>query len=664
MKIPATHFAVQEKAEKMTSHSFGRGTAIPATGERRLGSDDVRRLMRALNTLRAANRALVKAADEAALLQETCRVIVEESGYRLAWASFAEHDEQKSIRPVAYAGYEEGWLGTLRNTWADCERGRGPTGTAIRSGAPQVVRNVLTEANYAPWREDAQKRGYASVASLPLRVEGAVVGALSIYAAEEDAFDDEELGLLIQTAEDLGYGIAALRARQQASLAEETIQHMAFHDAQTSLPNRSLLRRLLAEAIDRARQANKSLSLIMVGLGKFHEINEALGYVEGDKLLAEVAGRIRGVLQPGSTPARIAEDQFAILVPHGGAEHATGVAASLRAALAERISLAGFMIEPRINIGIALFPGHGADADTLIRCANMALFQAERARQGDMIYSEALARDIGRRVMLVGGLQRAIDNDELRLYCQPKVRTGDRSICGAEALVRWEHPEQGIIVPNEFVRLAEHSGLMTPLTYWVLEAALRQIYAWRDLGVRRSLAVNLSACDLRDAKLIDHIKGSFATWATEPEDIQFELTESVLMEDPAGSLAILGQLKDLGVKLSIDDFGTGYSSLSYLQRLPVDSVKIDQCFVSRIATDRDSENIVRCAAELAHNLGLEVVAEGVEDEATWTRVGQLGCEVAQGYWIGKPMPSEQFGAWQHASPWLEIPAAAADSERH
>jgi EAL domain-containing protein (putative c-di-GMP-specific phosphodiesterase class I) len=217
------------------------------------------------------------------------------------------------------------------------------------------------------------------------------------------------------------------------------------------------------------------------------------------------------------------------------------------------------------------------------------------------------------------------------------------------------HPVHGMILPTEFIKIAEQTGLITPMTYWVLEAALRQLYSWRESGIKRSLAVNLSARDLRDPKLVDHIKGSIATWGIPPDEIQFELTESALMEDPVGALVTLSKLKDLDVKLSIDDFGTGYSSLSYLQRLPVDAIKIDQSFVSKIAAEEQSETIVRSTIELAHNLHLEVIAEGVENREIWDRVSSLECDVAQGYFISKPMPSVGFSDWHAQSPWGSVP---------
>ena len=237
------------------------------------------------------------------------------------------------------------------------------------------------------------------------------------------------------------------------------------------------------------------------------------------------------------------------------------------------------------------------------------------------------------------------------LYCQPKVHISSRRVCGAEALVRWQHPQHGLLNPAAFIKLAENTGQITPLTYWILDAALGQSYAWREAGLAQPLAVNLSAHDLRDPRLLDRIGSSFATWGAQPDWIQFELTESTLMEDPVGALVTLARLKDLGVKLFIDDFGTGYSSLAYLQKLPVDSIKIDQSFVGKMTAKEDSAVIVRSTIELAHNLGLEVVAEGVENEETWTRLATLGCDVAQGYCISMPIPAEDFKDWEDRSRW-------------
>jgi diguanylate cyclase len=426
---------------------------------------------------------------------------------------------------------------------------------------------------------------------------------------------------------------------------------MPDDDALTRLPNRVSLRELLAQAIAHCSRENRPLALLMLSISHLHKVKQILGYREGDKLMQEVVRRVTGELLPADIVARMDEDDLAIVLPEAAADRATALAKVLLGALASPLDLSGMLVELRIRVGIALFPGHGADADALIRAGNMALFRADWRGEELVLYSRQLDAEIARGVSLMGGFKHAIDNDELLLYCQPKVHVAGAAVCGAEALVRWRHPSEGLIGPGEFVKLAESVSLISPLTQWVLGAAFRQAYAWRRAGIKCPLAVNLSASDLRDPKLIDRIKGAFATWGSAPDDVQFELTESALMQDSAGALETLSRLKSLGVRLLIDDFGTGYSSLSYLQKLPVDGIKIDQSFISAVAVSEQSAAIVRCITELAHALKLEVVAEGVEDQATWDRIAAIGCDVVQGYWVGKPMPAGEFGDWQTRSRW-------------
>jgi diguanylate cyclase len=620
-------------------------------------ADELARVKRALNTLRATNRALLRAADETSLVREICRVVVEDSGYHFAWVGYAENDAQKSVRPMAYAGHEEGYLAVANISWADTERGHGPTGTAIRTGKAVVVRDMLTDPSTAPWREDAAKRGYASAAALPLRVEDQTIGVLNIRAAEPDAFQGEELELLKDTADDLAFGIQALRMKAQRAAAEQTIQRMAFHDAVTGLPNRARLHERLDAAIVSARQHRRPVALLFVDAGRFTEINETLGYDEGDKLLREMARRLHAVASDAEIIARVGEDQFAVLVADCDAEQASRLARRVILALYEPIELSGLMLDPHASIGISLFPGHGTEAGVLIRRAHAALHQARRTGTGFAVYSGGLDKDDSRRLALMADLRSAIDNHELLLYCQPKVDIREGRLCGAEALVRWRHPGKGMINPGEFIKLAEHTGLITPLTFWMLGAAVSQTYAWREQGLNVPLAVNLSAHDLRDPDLLDRIKGSFETWGAAPDWIQFELTESALMEDPTGSLKTLVRLKELGPELFIDDFGTGYSSLSYLQKLPVDAIKVDQSFVGDMIHNHDSAVIVRSTIDLAHSLELKVVAEGVENRELWDRMVALGCDVAQGYYIGAPVPADELGAWARQSPWAPPPPA-------
>jgi diguanylate cyclase (GGDEF)-like protein len=426
---------------------------------------------------------------------------------------------------------------------------------------------------------------------------------------------------------------------------------MPDHDALARLPNRVALRELLAQAIANCSRENRPLALLMLSIGHLRQIKQILSYREGDKLVQEVARRVTGELLSTDIVARMDADDFAIVLPAATADRATTVANLLRGALGSPLDLSGLLVELRARIGIALFPGHGADADALIRAGNIALLQAEQRGEESVLYSTRLDKEVARVVSLIGGFRRALENDELLLYCQPKVRVASAAVCGAEALVRWRHPSEGLIGPGEFVKLAESTSLISPLTQWVLEAAFRQAYAWRRSGITSPLAVNLSTADLRHPKLIDRIKGCFATWGSETHDIQFELTESALIEDPAGALETLSRLKSLGVRLLIDDFGTGYSSLSYLQKLPVDGIKIDRSFISAVTASEQSAAIVRSITELAHALKLEVVAEGVEDQPTWERITAIGCDVVQGYWVSEPMPAGDFGDWQTRSRW-------------
>lgn len=611
---------------------------------------ELARLHRALRTLSAGNRTLLHASDEQALLKEMCRVIVEEGGYCMACVGYAEHDEERTIRFMGYVGMESGHLESRRLTWADTETGRTSGAIAIRTGKPCVGRNLVTDPDYAHWREDAIRLGYASASAFPLIVEGQVLGFLGMSAAEADAFDADEVKLLSELADDLAYGIGNLRTRAKQREAEQTIHRMAYYDGLTGLPNRVMLRQSLEAAIQAARQQRRPLAVLLLEVSSFYEINDTLGYYEGDQLLLAIAQRLGQLVEAGQTLARVGEAEFALLLPNDGAEDAIRIAQQFVAAMHEPVELSSLMVTTRASIGIALFPGHGTDPDALIRRAKVAASQAKRTAPDFAVYAGSLDQESTRKLALLADLHRAIERNELLLFCQPKVHIASSQVCGAEGLLRWQHPQQGMISTGEFIKLAEYAGLITPLTHWMLDAAFRQSYAWHENGLEVPLSVNLSAHDLRDPRLLDRIKGLFATWGTRPELIQFELTESALMEDPAGALETLARLKELEVKLFIDDFGTGYSSLSYLQKLPVDSIKIDRSFVTNMVADEDSAIIVRSTIDLGHNLSLEVVAEGVESQAVWEGLADLGCDTAQGYFISQPIPVAQFGAWQ--SMWL------------
>jgi diguanylate cyclase (GGDEF)-like protein len=604
---------------------------------------------RVLRTLRAGHRVLLRATSEGELLQSMCRVLVDEGGYRIVWIGYADDDGAKTIRPLAHAGAEAEFFSRAHFSW-DAAR-PSVSGEAIRTGSPSIGRRLRSDPLLTQWRADAARLGYGAVSAFPLRAAGAVIGCLTLVAVDEDAFDDLEASLLADFADDLGYGIAHLRMQSRQQEAERTIERMAFQDPLTGLPNRAAMRGRIAQAIADAEPVNRAFAILSIHVGHFDEIGDTLGHAAGDRLMTEVAERTAAVARSGQDAlARVGEDELVLLLRDADSRHACDVAARIVEALYRPVDLAGTQVDARGSVGIALYPGHGDDPDELMRRAKVAMYRA--GMHGHFaLYSGVHDDERRRRLGLLGELRRAIGTGELALYCQPKVDIDTSRFAGAEALMRWQHPQRGMVSPGMFVELAEQAGLITPLTNWVLEAAFRERHRWQAAGFEQPLAVNLSARDLHDPRLVDRVRGLIETWGTHAGAIQFELTESSLMVDPATVIETLSRLRDLGVELMVDDFGTGYSSLRYLQQMPVSGIKIDQSFVRRMIDDPDSAAIVRSTVELCHALHMHAIAEGVEEEPVWRALSAMGCDTAQGYYVGKPLPVADYPAWAAASRW-------------
>jgi EAL domain-containing protein (putative c-di-GMP-specific phosphodiesterase class I) len=317
----------------------------------------------------------------------------------------------------------------------------------------------------------------------------------------------------------------------------------------------------------------------------------------------------------------------------------------VRQTLEERFSVSGATVDIEASIGIALYPDDAADVETLLQRADLAMYKAKDTHVGHTFYSQELDHGHPSQLSMVGELRRAIEREELVLHYQPKAALGNGSVTHVEALVRWQRPEHGMVPPNEFIPLAEHTGLIKQLSAYVLDASLRQLRAWLDAGLDLGVAVNLSARNLLEADLPDQISGLLVARRVPAERLILEITESTIMADPQRALGVLTRLSEMGIRLSVDDFGVGYSSLSYLKRLPVDEIKIDRSFVAQMADDEDDAFIVRSTIDLGRNLGLSVVAEGVETEAVWNELSELGCDYAQGWFLGRPMPAADLGDW-------------------
>ncbi len=422
-------------------------------------------------------------------------------------------------------------------------------------------------------------------------------------------------------------------------------EHQANHDALTGLPNR----KYLLEALDRALgevPPGRRVGLFLLDLDRFKEVNDTLGHQTGDHLLEHVAERIKGALRPEDVVARLGGDEFAVLLPNvPDADAATEVALRIQAALAEPYRFEGVLLELEASVGIALFPDHGADVQQLQRSADVAMYLAKEERSGVEVYSANKDRNSTTRLGLLGSLRQGIDGGQLELHYQPKVALASGAVVGVEALVRWRHPHRGLIFPDEFVPLAEHSGLMHRLTAHIMDTALEQAARWWSVGLEIPVAVNVSARDLHAAALAETIANGLARHGLPAAALRLELTERVLMSDPNRVGETLEAMERLGVRLSLDDFGTGYSSLVLLQRLPVSEIKVDRSFVKRLTTSPDDAKIVRSIVDLAHALGIEAVAEGVETEEVWDLLEDLGCDSAQGWYVSRPLPAERATEW-------------------
>jgi diguanylate cyclase (GGDEF)-like protein/PAS domain S-box-containing protein len=446
--------------------------------------------------------------------------------------------------------------------------------------------------------------------------------------------------------------VVSVRDITERKQAQAALEHQAVTDALTGLPNRLLLHDRLSQAILSARRDETPLALLVMDLDRFKEVNDTLGHHYGDLLLRELGVRLRGLLREADTAARLGGDEFAMLLPRANAEDAEKAARRLLEALEQPFIVDGHPVEVGGSIGVSIFPEHGSDPGTLLRRADVAMYVAKRNQSEFSLYSPELDQHSPDRLSLAAELRIAIEQDQLELFYQPKADMASGRITSVEALVRWRHPQRGLVPPDEFIPLAEQSGQVRALSRWVLNSALDQAHQWEQRGRALAVAVNLSMRDLQDPGLPETVAAMLVHWDVSPTLLSLEITESTLMADPAQAMEIVRRLAAMGVRIAIDDFGTGYSSLAYLKRLAVNELKVDRSFVRHVVTDSHDVAIVRSTIGLAHELGLEVVAEGIEDQPTWDLLAQLGCDTAQGYFISKPLPIGELDRWVDESGWL------------
>ncbi|WP_255501203.1 EAL domain-containing protein [Mitsuaria sp. WAJ17] len=609
--------------------------------------DELQRVSRALRTLSAGNKILLRAQDESTLLDGMCEAVVSAGGYELAIVWLADAETPGRLQAVAQSGLAAGLDFLRAQTWvlADTPEGQGAPARAVRQGLSTFVGNIAEEPAEAQWHRGLG--GVACAVACPLITAGRCFGVLAIYDRRASTFDQEEARLLAEAAEDLAFGLDALRARAERRQALAAMHSLERTDALTGLPNSTQLDETLAAALEQrlADPAQAGFALLQCNVERLKDINDTLGFKQGDQLLREIGARLRAVAPTSALVVRLRGDEFALLLHGSDRPQALALIATLQQALARPVIVADIPLHINVTMGLVLCPEDGTSPHDLFRRVDIAMQHARRRGLPCAPFELGMDRIDPGKLKRAGELKRAIERDELRLYLQPKVDMREGRVCGAEVLVRWQHPEHGLLGPGEFIELAEQTGLIKPLTEWVLDRTLAQLKAWQAQGLQLPLAVNLSARNLRDEDLLLTVLRLHRQWEVMPGALELEITESTVMDDACFALGVLHGLREAGIPLYVDDFGTGYSSLAYLQRLPVDYIKIDQSFVFDMTESQHSATIVRSTIDLVHDLGRRAVAEGIETHEHWRRLLGMGCDVGQGYFIARPMPAEQFPAW-------------------
>lgn len=466
----------------------------------------------------------------------------------------------------------------------------------------------------------------------------------------------------------MAYHASAIIMEETDELREETTAwkkqslHHTTHDNLTELPNRSLFYELMREALHVASRDNKKLLIFYINLVGFRELNDVYGDTSGDLILKELTKRLQNLVHDNDIIARIGGDKFTLVLKDAPVDKpVNNEVQRIQKALELPFDLNRNSIDISVTIGISRYPEDGEIADLLLQRAELAMFAAKTTIKGYAVYSPDLNQDNPYRVTLMGDLRRAIDNDQLELYYQPKIDLLRNEITSVEALVRWTHPEHGRVSPEEFVPLAERGRLIKPLTKWVATTAMRESASWHKRGLNIRIAINISARDLSDPELPDVFANLLTDYDVNPDWITLEITESSIMGDPRRALDVLHKLSEMHFRLSIDDFGTGYSSLAYLSKLPVQEIKIDQTFVMGMIENKNDALIVKATIDLGHNLGLKVIAEGVENEEVWLLLKQMNCDIVQGYHFSPPLEKQDLFRWLQESRWR--PKAIDESQQ-
>ncbi len=616
------------------------------------------RLARMLAALSATNEAIVRARSRQQLFELVCDAAAQGGRFTSTNIALARPDSDFMDIVAAAGPTADSARSAQISINPALPEGQGLSGTAFRSGQPCIANDYLANEGTMAFHDRARQDGAKSGASFPLVVGGRVIGVMFFVSSEIDTFTPEFVEMLERMTSNVSFALKNFDRADEKRKADERIEYLASHDSLTGLPNREMFNGLLRHTIESAQRHARRFSLLFIDLDRFKVINDSLGHEAGDMLLVEVAHRLRGTLRASDVVARLGGDEFVVVLDETRERNTIEqVASELLSALSQPVQLGGHECHTTASIGIAVYPTDGIDAQTLTKNADMAMYLAkEDGKNGFRFFSRDIKVQSIERLTLETALRRALERGQFSLCYQPKVDMLTGQITGVEALLRWEHPDLGIVSPMQFIPLAEEIGLIVPIGRWVLKEACAQNMAWQRRGLRPvSMAVNLSPRQFADPHLLQDIDEALAASGMSAVLLQLEVTESMVMRNVSRAVRVLDAIQSRGIRIAIDDFGTGHSSMSLMKQFPIDTIKIDRSFVRDLADDPEDQAIAQAIISMGKALGMTVVAEGVETVEQQDFLRDHGCDEMQGFIVSRPVPARELAELLRASAELASP---------